>query len=81
MLPVYVLQVILFLLQLEDMTDEELLQAFVGKVNAQLLKAEGEAPGHHIFIINHFNSYGTLEHKTSLKCQLFKTEIHTSSES
>ncbi len=40
-LPVDVLQVVLLLLQLEDMTDEELLQVLVGEVDAQLLKAVG----------------------------------------
>lgn len=40
MLPVDVLQVVLLLLQLEDVTHKELLQVFVGKVDAQLLEAE-----------------------------------------
>lgn len=38
-LPVDVLQVVLLLLQLEDMTHEKLLQVFIGKVDAKLLKA------------------------------------------
>lgn len=41
MLPVDVLQVVLLLLQLEDVTDEELLQVLVGEVDAQLLEAAG----------------------------------------
>ena len=40
-LPVDVLQVVLLLLQLEDVTDEELLEVLVGEVDAQLLKAAG----------------------------------------
>lgn len=39
MLPADVLQVVLLLLQLEDMSDEELLQVLVGKVDAQLFEA------------------------------------------
>lgn len=38
-LPVDVLQVVLLLLQLEDMSHKELLQVFVGKVDAKLLEA------------------------------------------
>lgn len=38
MLPVDVLQVVLLLLQLEDVTHKELLQVLVGKVDAELLK-------------------------------------------
>lgn len=45
-LPVNVLKVIFFLLQLENMTDEELLQVFIGKVDTQLLKAGGEIQLH-----------------------------------
>ena len=40
-LPVDVLQVVLLLLQLEDVTHEELLQVLVGEVDAQLLEAAG----------------------------------------
>lgn len=39
-LPVDVLQVILLLLQLEDVTHKELLQILVGKVDAELLKTK-----------------------------------------
>lgn len=39
-LPVDVLQVVLLLLQLEDVTHKELLQILVGKVDAELLKAK-----------------------------------------
>ena len=38
-LPVDVFQVVLLLLQLEDVTHEELLQVLVGEVDAQLLEA------------------------------------------
>lgn len=38
-LPIDVLQVVLLLLQLEDMPHKELLQVFVGKVDAKLLEA------------------------------------------
>lgn len=38
-LPIDALQVVLFLFQLEDMSDEELLQIFVGIVDAKLFKA------------------------------------------
>ena len=38
-LPADVLQVVLLLLQLEDVTHKELLQVLIGKVDAQLFKA------------------------------------------
>lgn len=39
-LPVDVLQVVLFLLQLKDMAHKELLQVLVSKVDAQLLETK-----------------------------------------
>lgn len=42
MLPVDVLQVVLLLLQLEDVTDEELLQVLVGEVDAKLFETKPE---------------------------------------
>lgn len=44
-LPVDVLQVVLFLLQLKDMSHKELLQVLVSKVDAQLLETKERKRG------------------------------------